>query len=65
MFSTESQVISFRSGVMEATGMESLEIDRGALYSGQRLTAEETRSPRVVIIRVQGTAVTLLSMIHF
>lgn len=27
---------------MEVTGVESLEIDRGAFYSGQRPTAEET-----------------------
>lgn len=35
-----------------ATGVELLEIDRGALYSGQR-TAEETRAPRVISIRMQ------------
>lgn len=38
---------------METTGMESLEIDRGALYSGQRPTAEETGAPRVISIREQ------------
>lgn len=38
---------------METTGIKSLEIDKGALYSGQRLTAEKTRTPRVISIRVQ------------
>ena len=38
---------------METTGMESLEIDRAALNSGQRPTAEETGAPRVISIRVQ------------
>lgn len=38
---------------METTGMESLEIDRGAFYSGQRATAEESRAVRVISCRVQ------------
>lgn len=38
---------------METAGMESLEIDGGALYSGQRPTAEETRAPTVISIRAQ------------
>lgn len=38
---------------METAGMESLEIDRGALYSGQRTTADESRAPGVISIRVQ------------
>ena len=49
----ESQVISWGSGVMETTGTESLEIDRGAFYSGQTITAEETRAARVISSRVQ------------
>lgn len=38
---------------METTGMESLEIDKGALYSGQRPTAEETGAPTVISVGVQ------------
>ena len=35
-----------------ATRVDSLEIDRGALYLGQR-SAEETRTPKVISIRMQ------------
>ena len=51
--SAESQAISWGSGVMETTGTESPEIDRAALYPGQRPTAEKTRAPRVISIRAQ------------
>ena len=44
------------SAVMESSGRESLEIDGGALYSGQRPTAEETRAPRVISIREEECA---------
>lgn len=37
---------------METTGIQSLEIDKGALYLGQRPAAEETRAPRVIRITV-------------
>lgn len=39
---------------METAGMESLEIDGGALYSGQRPTAGETRAPAVISSREQA-----------
>lgn len=48
--------------------MESLEIDRGALYSGQRATAEETRAPGVIIAseyEYHRVSATLLWTIHF
>lgn len=48
MLSVESQVVSCRSVVMETSGMESPEIDRRALQSGQRPTVGQIRNQSFV-----------------